>query len=102
MGVVKETILNYLQYTGRACPVNTIRAAVEREYRVTAAHMNTALYQLYRDGYLIRPERGVYALSRAHRNTIDRLIVAGTLDRLEAEYGDAFVDELRMRGWRLS
>ena len=54
---------------------------------------------MVRAGVLMHAKRGAYLLVR-DALVSNRLIVAGTLDRLEMEYGAALTEELVRRGWR--
>lgn len=99
MGYLQFAIIEYLAAAGPR-PNRSIYEAVVDSYRVEPETINTTLCRMHKQGMLEQPRRGVYQLAeRQFRDMADRLIVAGTLDRLFAEHGAQVAKELELRGW---
>lgn len=102
MGYMQTAIIEYLRGAG-ARSNREIHEALTRTtgLRISGTMINVALYRMARDGIVDRLRKGHYALARAGAaRGLDRLLVAGALDRLEADYRAALRAELEARGWR--
>lgn len=99
MGYLQTYILEYLQGAGPRTNAQ-IRDAVSQEYQVHSNTITVTLGRMRRGGLLERRRCGLYAVSRRGvMRSCDRMLVAGTLDRLEKEFGEALEMELARRGW---
>lgn len=99
MGYLQTFILDYLRGAGVRTNAQ-ICDAVSREYLVSRNHINVTLARMVCLGLVERKRVGLYAVSQQGiARTCDRLLVSGVLDRLEADYADAFAHELQTRGW---
>ena len=100
MGYLQGAILEYLRESGPRTNA-AIRTAVERDYPVTHSTVNVTLRRMALQQLITKRARGVYGpVAPRFVTDCNRLIVAGVLDRLEQDYGDALIDILQQRGWR--
>lgn len=98
MGQLQAAILDYLDRTGPR--TNAAIYAVIREQRpIRPNTVAVTLARMASQGLIVRRGRGVY-MRVAPPPATEQIIVAGVLDRLERDYGEALREILRRRGWR--
>jgi predicted transcriptional regulator len=94
---LRNAIVTYLQAAGPRT-TREIADVVAEPCAVDIKSVNTALMRMANAGQVERLERGRYAAGA--ETVYVQMLVAGLLDRLLSEYGEATEAELRRRGWR--